>query len=296
MDQNQEQPKKKRGRKPKKEKPDLSKTEPEEIKEEELDGYNSSFSIKTVQSAALRLFFMSLKKYCDMITLNITKERITIGEIVNPVLIYSNLFCCKFEDYMVDEDIKLHIHLETFYNIVRYVTNNDIVTFQKNKSEKFWSFIIYNEDNQKRNKYDINLIRREYNKPEIPSPTFNYEFTFPCENLKDLFKRTKHLQSDTLTVEVNDKSIKFICKNSEVTSETNFGAAFCWDGDSNLVSGDFPYKEMALCTHFSDLCNIIYLYIKDDYPLIIKYDVANLGYIRFCFAPVEIDEVISMMN
>ena len=141
-EQNKEKPKKKRGRKPKKDKPPVSKIESDgEVTEEEINGYDSSFSIKTIQSAAMRIFFMSLKKYCDIITLNITSEKITIVEVVNPVLIHSSLYLVNFEEYTVDKDIQLHINLETFCNIIRHVKNNECLTFQKNKSEKFWSFI-----------------------------------------------------------------------------------------------------------------------------------------------------------
>ena len=300
MDHDKEKPKKKRGRKTKKDKPTISKTgSDEEVKVEDIDGYDSSFSIKTVQSGAMRIFFMSLKKYCEIITLNITSEGITIIEIVDPVLIHSNLYHQNFEEYTVDKDIKLHINLETFYNIIRYV-KNDYLTFQKNKSEKFWSFIVYNDDNKTRNKYDINLIGREYIKPEISAILFNFEFTFPCKDFKDLFKKTKNLQSDKLTVEFIDEgttlSALFICKNSEVTSETKIITKHTGNTDGTLFSGIFPYKKIALCTHFSDLCNTISLYAKDDYPLIIKYTVANLGNIKFCFAPIEIEKVFTIMN
>ena len=102
------------------------------------------------------------------------------------------------------------------------------------------------------------------------------------------------------TVEVIDEgttlSALFICKNSEVTSETKIITKHTGNTDGTLFSGIFPYKKIALCTHFSDLCNTISLYAKDDYPLIIKYTVANLGNIKFCFAPIEIEKVFTIMN
>jgi len=33
------------------------------------------------------------------------------------------------------------------------------------------------------------------------------------------------------------------------------------------------------------MCNQIQLYIKNDYPLIIQYSVASLGFIKLCLAP-----------
>ena len=102
MDHDKEKPKKKRGRKTKKDKPTISKTgSDEEVKVEDIDGYDSSFSIKTVQSGAMSNFFMSLKKYCEIITLNITSEGITIVEpspsFGGPVLIHSSLYHQNFE-------------------------------------------------------------------------------------------------------------------------------------------------------------------------------------------------------
>ena len=35
----------------------------------------------------------------------------------------------------------------------------------------------------------------------------------------------------------------------------------------------------------SNLCNTIELFLKNDYPLIIKYSVASLGEIKLCLAP-----------
>jgi len=40
-----------------------------------------------------------------------------------------------------------------------------------------------------------------------------------------------------------------------------------------------------LFTKSTNLSNSIELYLKTDYPLILKYSVANLGEIRFCLAP-----------
>ena len=294
MDHDKEKPKKKRGRKPKKDKPTISKiliTEEsnEEVKEEDIDGYDSSFSIKTVQSGAMSNFFMSLKKYCEIITLNITSEGITIVEpspsFGGPVLIHSSLYHQNFEEYTVDKDIKLHINLDTFYNIIRYVKNNDDLTFQKNKSENFWSFIVYNSDNNTRNKYGINLIEREHVDLAIPPAYFDYEFNLSSVDYKDLFKKTKHIKADKIRIEAKDYSLKFICKNPEVSGEIEFSGAECLAA-SGQAEGEFPYKEMALSTHFTNVCNIFRIYIKNDYPLVIKCDVSMLGDIKLCFAPI----------
>ena len=51
------------------------------------------------------------------------------------------------------------------------------------------------------------------------------------------------------------------------------------------VQGIFSLKYLILFTKCTNLCNQINLYIKNDYPLIIKYAVASLGDIKLCLAP-----------
>ena len=51
------------------------------------------------------------------------------------------------------------------------------------------------------------------------------------------------------------------------------------------IQGIFSLKYLVLFTKCTNLCNLIHMYIKNDYPLIIKYTVANLGDIKLCLSP-----------
>ena len=48
----------------------------------------------------------------------------------------------------------------------------------------------------------------------------------------------------------------------------------------------FSLKYLMLLTKCTNLCNQINLYIKNDYPIVIKYNVASLGEIKLCLAPL----------
>ena len=51
------------------------------------------------------------------------------------------------------------------------------------------------------------------------------------------------------------------------------------------IQGIFSLKYLVLFTKCTNLCNLIHMYIKNDYPLIIIYTVANLGDIKLCLSP-----------
>ena len=61
------------------------------------------------------------------------------------------------------------------------------------------------------------------------------------------------------------------------------------DNPEQIIQGVFALKYLVLFTKCTNLCNSINLFLKNDYPLIIKYDIASLGHIKLCLAPKTID-------
>ena len=305
MESNDKKPKK-RGRKPKKnqlkeekeetssddEKEETSSDDEKEEKEEkgEVEGYDSSFTIKTVQTEAFRNFFLALQNYSEKITLKISDKGIVILELLDDVLIHSRLSSENFEEFTIDKEILLHINLKSFGEIIKHIKNDDIITLKKNKVDQYWSIIINNYDTNKQEKYDFNLIKREDyigDNVRIPPAEFNYELSLSNEDYKDLIKKTKHIQSKKMTIQASHDSITFICKNSELSCKIKYGNIDFYMSCRDIISGEFPYNEMASCNVFSKLCSSVRLYIKNDYPLIMHYNVASLGDIKICIAPLS---------
>ena len=52
-----------------------------------------------------------------------------------------------------------------------------------------------------------------------------------------------------------------------------------------IIQGLFALKHLVLFSKCTNLCPSIEMYLKNDYPLIIKYLVASLGEIKLCLAP-----------
>ena len=281
---------KKRGRKPKKENQPREDNENNEVKEE-VEGSDSSFTIKTVQTEAFRNFLLALQNYSEIITLKISDRGIVSLELLDAVLIHSRLSNENFEEFTIDKVILLHINLKSFGEIIKHIKNDDIITLKKNKVDQHWSIIINNYDTNKQEKYDFNLIKREDyigDNVIIPPAEFNYELSLSNEDYGDLIKKTKHIQPEKMTIQASNDSITFICKNSELSCEIKYGNIDLYISNTDIIiSGEFPYNEMASCTVFSKLCSSVRLYIKNDYPLIMHYNVASLGDIKICIAPLS---------
>jgi hypothetical protein len=59
---------------------------------------------------------------------------------------------------------------------------------------------------------------------------------------------------------------------------------------TEVVQGLFQLKHLVLFTKCTSLCPSIELYLKNDYPLILKYTVANLGEVKLVLAGIKSKE------
>ena len=57
------------------------------------------------------------------------------------------------------------------------------------------------------------------------------------------------------------------------------------DNPDEIIQGEFDLKHLVLFSKCSNLSNTIQLHIKNDFPLVIKCDVSNIGQIKLCLAP-----------
>ena len=97
--------------------------------------------------------------------------------------------------------------------------------------------------------------------------------------------------TDTLELKSVDNLLILSCKGDFAQQETciretHSGLSFLKNQNpEEIVQGIFALKHLVLFSKCTNLCNSVELYLKNDYPLIIKYTVASLGEIKLCLAP-----------
>ena len=60
---------------------------------------------------------------------------------------------------------------------------------------------------------------------------------------------------------------------------------------NEIIHGTYDLKNLMLFTKCTNLCNHIEIYMQNDYPLLIKYTVASLGYVHLVLSPRIEDDI-----
>ena len=76
-------------------------------------------------------------------------------------------------------------------------------------------------------------------------------------------------------------------EDEEETDDTNLVTIEMATKDTDkVIQGIYEVKNLNMFNKFSQFCDFIEIYIKQDNPIIIKYDIASLGRILSCIVPV----------
>ena len=168
----------------------------------------------------------------------------------------------------------------------------DTMTWQVD-SEDMNKLVIILESTERKEKkiFKLNLMDLEEEKYEVEPIDFPYSITLPSQ---DFHKYCKDMASATDKIELMCTNNKVIFSgNGELgqvefeVGETNGGLSIEVNSNCSdeIVQGLFELRFLIIFTKCTNLCSSVTLYLKNDYPLIVQYNIAALGSIKLVLSP-----------
>ena len=251
---------------------------------------NTLFEIKTIQSSIIKTLIEALKEILNDTVIEINNEGIKIVTMDNShiILVHLKLFADKFEYYTCNKPISIGINMLNFYKIIKTVNNNDVLTlfiYEDNLNQL--GIKIENLEKNTKTTYFLNLLDLNNDQFEIPEVEFNSVITLPSNDFQKLMRDMNNIAD---FVEIKNVDNKFIltcqgdfCSQETVLSDNEL--VVISSNNNEIIQGNFNLKYLVLFTKCTNLSNNVELYLKNDYPLIIKYTVASIGSIKLCLSP-----------
>ncbi len=251
---------------------------------------------KTVQTGAFRTLVEALK--CILVEMNFTfdKEGIRMIAMDNTrtVLVHMRLMASQFEKYTCNTDnLVIGLNTDHLYRIVKTATNDDTMTLQIDKSDSnHLKVILENGDKKQVTKYSLSLLDRDEPNIDMPTAEFSARITMPSVDFQKMCRDMTLLSAKTVEIKSVNSSMIFGCKGQFASRTTIMGDSdneFSVQKESKeeIISGTFSLPHLVLFTKCTNLSNNLELFMKNDWFLMIKYVIANLGEIKLCLMPVS---------
>jgi proliferating cell nuclear antigen len=256
-----------------------------------MDTSDMLFRIRTVKAAPFRTLMEAIKDILTDTNIEFDSNGMKIMSMdgTHTILLHLRLHADRFDEFYCPQKYILGVNMINFFKLVKTMSNNEsIVLFMKKSDTTKLGIEIMNGEKQMVTRFSLNLIELDIHPINVPPVQFSSIITMPSTDFQKIV-RDMHSLGDRVEVQSASQELVFRCKGEYAEQETIFSIG--QNGltqsanQTEIVQGNFFLKYLVLFTKCTSLCSDISLYLKNDYPIVVEYNVAGLGEIKLALAP-----------
>lgn len=262
-----------------------------------ISNNNNKLTIKTVQIAPFRILMAALKDILLETNIVFTKQGIKIINMdkTHTILVHLFLKAENFEFFECKEEkIIVGVNILHLFKLITTIDNDDTLTIYI-ENEDYNEGIVtelglkFENGNIKQSKIQkLKLIEPEQDELEIPDVKFSSVINMPSNDFQKIIRDLAAISEKIEIKSVEDELI-FKCSGqfakAEIRrSENNANMQILNKQHNKIIQGEYSLKNLLYFIKCTNLCNQIEIYLENNRPLIVKYNVASLGEIKMCLS------------
>jgi proliferating cell nuclear antigen len=260
-----------------------------------MSNENNVLTIKTIQIGPFRTLMTALKDILLDTNIYFTPNGIGIINMdkSHNILVHLDLPASNFEFFECKQDkIIIGVNVVYLFKLINTIDNDDTLTIYienedyhdgivEHLSLKFENGKIKQCKTQK-----LKLIEPEQEELALPDVHYSSVITLPSNDFHKIIRDLSCI-SEKVEIKSVGNELIFRCEGQFASSEikrTEMEESN--DGASKIIQGIFSLKNLGYFIKCTNLCTHIEINMENDLPLIVKYDVASLGFIRLGLIPL----------
>jgi proliferating cell nuclear antigen len=262
---------------------------------------NNVLTIKTIQIAPFRTLMTALKDILLETNITFRPDGIRIINMDKSHTILAHLFleAQNFQFYECKkEQIIIGVNMLHLFKLINSIDNNDTLTIYIENNDYIDGFVSHlalkfeNGEIKQCKNQKLRLIEPEMEELEYPDVKFSSIINLPSSDFQKIIRDLSNI-SDKLEIKSVGNELIFKCVGQFASveihrAESDGSMGFLLKQDSSkVIQGEFSLKNLSYFIKCTNLCQQIELYLENDLPLVVKYDVASLGSIRLGVTPLS---------
>ena len=261
---------------------------------------NNVLTIKTVQIAPFRTLMTALKDILLETNISFQPDGIRIINMdkSHTILVHLYLAASNFEFYECKkEKIIIGVNMFHLFKLINSIDNDDTLTIYIENNDYYDGIVSHlalkfeNGDIKQCKTQKLKLIEPEQDELEVPDVKFSSIINLPSADFQKIIRDLSAI-SDKLEIKSVGNELIFKCQGQFASAEIHRAEAdesmkFILKQDSSkVIQGEFSLKNLGYFIKCTNLCPQIEVYLENDLPLVVKYDVASLGSIKLGLVPL----------
>ena len=236
----------------------------------------------TIQASAFKSTFEVLKDILNDVNIYFRPDGMYVVTLdtARTSLIDMYLSADNFEEYHCDqEEIIAGINISNTFKLLKTITNNDVLKMAIN-SKEYMDIEIISETKKTNSKFQLKLLDINESRIEVPDVAMTTITTLPSADFQRLCRDMSNIGTD-IEICRESKNIHLKCEGDFANQETTIE---CPD-ESPKITGLYSLKYLNIFTKATSMCASVQIIQEiGNRFLILKYNVANLGELKFYLA------------
>lgn len=259
---------------------------------------NNVLTIKTVQIAPFRTLMVALKDILLETNICFQADGIKIINMDKSHTILAHLFldAKNFEFYECKhEKIIIGVNMFHLFKLINSIDNDDTLIMYIEEQDYNDGVVNYlglkfeNGDIKQCKTQKLRLIEPDNDELEVPDVAFSSVINLPSSDFQKIIRDLSCI-SDKIEIKSVSNELIFKCKgpfaSAEIRRAESDGSMSFLQNSESIIQGEFSLKNLGYFIKCTNLCNQIEMFLENDLPLVVKYNVASLGDIKLCLAPL----------
>jgi proliferating cell nuclear antigen len=266
-------------------------------------GSSNILTVQTVQIAPFRTLMTALKDILLETNITFTPEGIKIINMdkSHTILAHMTLHADKFESYECKLDkIIVGVNMLHLFKLVNTIDNDDTLTLYIEEADYTDGVVQYlglkfeNGEIKQQKIQKLRLIEPDVEELQVPDVSFSSILHLPAGDFQKIVRDLTCI-SDKIEIRslatAGTAELVFKCSGgfaeAEVRRAEGDGTVYLQkQAPGKIIQGNFSLKNLGYFIKCTNLCTQIEMYLDNNLPFVVKYNVASLGEVKLCLAPL----------
>jgi|TARA_X000000368_G_scaffold78535_1_gene58710 proliferating cell nuclear antigen len=237
--------------------------------------------LATIQASAIKSTFEVLKDILNDVNIYFKPDGMYIVTLdtARTSLVDMFLSADNFEEYECEQEIIAGINVSNTFKLLKSISNTDVLILSIDCRE-YMHIEIHSEVKKTCTKFDLKLLDINENQIEVPSMNMTTITPMPSSDFQRICRDMFNIGND-IEITRTGNVMKLQCNGDFANQETIIQ---CIE-ESPEISGVYSLRYMNIFTKATGMCSTVQIMQEDQNRfLILKYNVANLGDLKFYLA------------
>ncbi|CBY07813.1 unnamed protein product [Oikopleura dioica] len=203
-----------------------------------------------------------------------------------------------FESFRCDKNLALGVNMDTMQKLMKCSVNDDVLTIKAEDDGDLMTILFESQNGDKTSAYEMKLMDLDIEQLGIPDQDYSCVVKMPSGEFQRIC-RDLSIIGESVNITIVKSGVDFSAKGDIGSAKIHLTESANVDNEKDAVTIEvnepvnltFALRYLNFFTKATPLSGQVCLSISPDVPMVVKYEIEDLGSVKYFLAPkIEDDE------